>query len=186
MNNFTFYSPTEFVFGRETENKVGELCKRHGASRIMIVYGGGSVVRSGLLKKVEASLAEQGIAFCQLPGVQPNPVDTKVYEGLELAKHFHPDFLLPVGGGSTIDTAKAIAVGHYYEGDFWDFYIGKAKPTRALPVGVVHHHPCSRQRRLRQHCHHQYPHACEEWSAHAHASASQICHHESGAHDDSS
>ena len=137
MNNFTFYSPTEFVFGRETENKVGELCKRYGASRVMIVYGGGSVVRSGLLKKVEASLAEQGIAFCQLSGVQPNPVDTKVYEGLELAKHFHPDFLLPVGGGSTIDTAKAIAVGHYYEGDFWDFYIGKAKPTRALPVGVV-------------------------------------------------
>lgn len=137
MNNFTFYSPTEFVFGRNTEKQTGELCQKYGATRVMIVYGGGSVVRSGLLARVEDALKAAGIEFCELSGVQANPIDTKVYEGLELAKQFQPDFLLPVGGGSTIDTAKAIAVGYYYEGDFWDFYIGKAKPTKALPVGVV-------------------------------------------------
>ena len=137
MNNFTFYSPTEFVFGKGTENQVGELCTRYGAKRVMIVYGGGSVVRSGLLDRVKAALNAVGIESCELSGVQPNPIDTKVREGLALAKDFQPDFLLPVGGGSVIDTAKAIAVGYYYEGDFWDFYIGKAKPQKALPLGVV-------------------------------------------------
>ncbi|MBQ0074543.1 MAG: iron-containing alcohol dehydrogenase [Prevotella sp.] len=137
MNNFTFYSPTEFVFGKETEKQVGELCQRYGATRVMIVYGGGSVVRSGLLDRVKTSLADKGIAICEFSGVQPNPIDTKVYEGLEVAKAFKPDFMLPVGGGSVIDTAKAIAVGYHYDGDFWDFYIGKAKPTAAIPVGVV-------------------------------------------------
>lgn len=137
MNNFIFYSPTEFVFGKQTETKVGELCSRYGAKRVMIVYGGGSVVRSGLLSKVEESLKSEGIEYCKLSCVHPNPIDTKVYEGIELAKTFNPDFMLPVGGGSTIDTAKAIAVGYYYGGDFWDFYIGKAKPTQALPIGVV-------------------------------------------------
>lgn len=137
MNNFTFYSPTEFVFGRDTENQTGELCKRYGATRVLIIYGGGSVVRSGLLDKVKASLNNSGIEFAELGGVKPNPIDTKVYEGIEQAREFKPDFLLPVGGGSTIDTAKAIAVGYYYEGDFWDFYCGKAKAEKALPVGVV-------------------------------------------------
>lgn len=137
MNNFVFYSPTEFVFGRQTEAQVGELCKRYGATRVMIVYGGGSVVRSGLLDRVKSSLTAQGLEICELPGVKPNPIDTKVREGLALAAEFKPDFLLPVGGGSVIDTAKAIAVGYHYEGDFWDFYCGKAKPQQALPVGVV-------------------------------------------------
>ncbi len=137
MNNFTFYSPTEFVFGKQTEQKVGELCVRYGAKRVMVVYGGGSVVRSGLLDKVKSSLEEAGVAMCELSGVQPNPIDTKVREGIALARQFAPDFLLPVGGGSVIDTAKAIAVGYGYDGDFWDFYIGKAKPVEALPVGVV-------------------------------------------------
>lgn len=137
MNNFTFYSPTEFVFGKGTEQNVGELCAKYGAKRVMIVYGGGSVVRSGLLDKVKESLSGMGLEFCELGGVQPNPIDTKVREGLEMSKAFRPDFLLAVGGGSTIDTAKAIAVGYYCEGDFWDMYIGKAKPSKALPVGVV-------------------------------------------------
>lgn len=137
MNNFTFYSPTEFVLGKGVENQVGELCARYGAKRVMIVYGGGSVVRSGLLERVKSALAAVNMESCELSGVQPNPIDTKVREGLVLAKDFQPDFLLPVGGGSVIDTAKAIAVGYYYEGDFWDFYIGKAKPTKALPLGVV-------------------------------------------------
>ena len=137
MNGFTFYSPTEFVFGKGVEEQVGGLCKAYGANRVMIVYGGGSAVRSGLLDKVKCSLAAEGMEMCELSGVQPNPIDTKVREGLDLASEFKPDFLLPVGGGSVIDTAKAIAVGYYYDGDFWDFYIGKAKPQKALPVGVV-------------------------------------------------
>lgn len=137
MNNFTFYSPTEFVFGRATQKQTGELCRRYGATRVMIVYGGGSVVRSGLLDEVKASLSEAGIEYCELGGVKPNPVDTKVREGIEMARSFRPDFMLPVGGGSVIDTAKSIAVGYFYEGDFWDFYAGVAKPVKALPVGVV-------------------------------------------------
>lgn len=137
MNNFTFYCPTEFVFGRDTEKQVGALCQKQGAQRVMIVYGGGSVIRSGLLDRVKASLKETGITCCEMGGVQPNPIDTKVYEGLALAHEFEPDLMLPIGGGSVIDTAKAIAVGYYYEGDFWDFYIRKASATKALPIGVV-------------------------------------------------
>ena len=137
MNNFVFYSPTEFVFGKATEMQVGALARKHGARKVMIVYGGGSVVRSGLLERVKQSLQEAGIEYCLMGGVQPNPVDTKVYEGIEFCRREQADMLLPVGGGSVIDTAKAIAAGVLYEGDFWDFYIGKAKVTKALKVAVV-------------------------------------------------
>ena len=137
MNNFVFYSPTEFVFGKATEMQVGALAWKHGARKVMIVYGGGSVVRSGLLDRVKQSLQEAGIEYCLMGGVQPNPVDTKVYEGIEFCRREQADMLLPVGGGSVIDTAKAIAAGVLYEGDFWDFYIGKAKVTKALKVAVV-------------------------------------------------
>ena len=137
MNNFVFYSPTEFVFGKATEMQVGALARKHGARKVMIVYGGGSVVRSGLLDRVKQSLQEAGIEYCLMGGVQPNPGDTKVYEGSEFCRREQADMLLPVGGGSVIDTAKAIAAGVLYEGDFWDFYIGKAKVTKALKVAVV-------------------------------------------------
>ena len=137
MNNFVFYSPTEFVFGKATEMQVGARARKHGARKVMIVYGGGSVVRSGLLDRVKQSLQEAGIEYCLMGGVQPNPVDTKVYEGIEFCRREQADMLLPVGGGSVIDTAKAIAAGVLYEGDFWDFYIGKAKVTKALKVAVV-------------------------------------------------
>ena len=137
MNNFNFYSPTKFVFGRDTERQAGELVKAFGGSRVMIVYGGGSVVRSGLLQRVEESLAKEGIAFVELGGVQPNPTDVKVYEGIELGRREGIDFLLPVGGGSAIDTAKAIAVGIPYDGDFWDFYVRKNWFTKAIPVATV-------------------------------------------------
>ena len=137
MNNFVFYSPTEFVFGKATEMQVGALARKHGARKVMIVYGGGSVVRSGLLDRVKQSLQEAGIEYCLMSGVQPNPVDTKVYEGIEFCRREQADMLLPAGGGSVIDTAKAIAAGVLYEGDFWDFYIGKAKVTKALKVAVV-------------------------------------------------
>lgn len=103
----------------------------------MIVYGGGSVVRSGLLDKVKKYLDEAGIAHVELGGIQPNPTDPKVYEGIELGRREGIDFLLPVGGGSVIDTAKAIALGIPYEGDFWDFYINKVIPEKAIPLGVV-------------------------------------------------
>lgn len=137
MNNFTFYSPTEFVFGRETESRTAELVKKYGGSKVLIVYGGGSVIRSGLLARVESVLSDAGIVYVKLGGIQPNPTDPKVYEGIELGRRERIDFILPVGGGSVIDTAKAIAVGIPYEGDFWDFFIGRAVPEKAVRIGVV-------------------------------------------------
>ena len=137
MNNFTFYSPTEFVFGKGTEMQTGELVRKYGASKVLIVYGGGSVVRSGLLECVRQTLAQTGIPCIELGGVQPNPIDTKVYEGIDLCRREGVDFVLAVGGGSVIDTAKAIAAGVPYEGDFWDFYIQKATVSSALKVAVV-------------------------------------------------
>ena len=117
--------------------QVGALAGKYGARKVMIVYGGGSVLRSGLLDRVKQSLQKAGIRYCEMGGVQPNPVDTKVYEGIEICRREQADLLLPVGGGSVIDTAKAIAAGVPYEGDFWDFFIGKAKVTEALKVAVV-------------------------------------------------
>ena len=136
MNNFTFYSPTYFVFGKDEENNAGKYVKRFGGSKVLLHYGGGSVVRSGLLERVKNSLQEQGIASVELGGVKPNPRSGLVYEGIELCRKENVDFVLAVGGGSTIDSAKAIAAGTVYEGDFWDFYMGKPV-TKALPVGTI-------------------------------------------------
>ena len=136
MNNFTFFSPTYFVFGKDEENNAGKYVKRFGGSKVLIHYGGGSVVRSGLLERVKNSLQEQGIASVELGGVKPNPRSGLVYEGIELCREENVDFVLAVGGGSTIDSAKAIAAGTVYEGDFWDFYMGKPV-TKALPVGTI-------------------------------------------------
>lgn len=137
MNNFVFFPATKYVFGRGVENKVAEELKSFGMKKPLIVYGKGSVVRSGLLDRVKKSLEEAGIPYAELGDVQPNPVDAKVYEGIELAKKEGIDSVLAVGGGSSIDTAKAIAAAMPYDGDFWDFYCGKAKVKKALPVGVV-------------------------------------------------
>lgn len=137
MENFVFYSPTEFVFGRDTQSQTGELVKRYGGCRVLVVYGGGSVVRSGLLDTVKASLDAEGITYCELSGIRPNPTDDRVYEGIEIARKEGVDFILAVGGGSVIDTAKGIAIGVPYDGDFWDFYSKKGVPTASLPVGVV-------------------------------------------------
>ena len=136
MNNFTFFSPTYFVFGKDEENNAGKYVKRFGGSKVLIHYGGGSVVRSGLLERVKNSLQEQGIASVELGGVKPNPRSGLVYEGSELCRKENVAFVLAVGGGSTIDSAKAIAAGTVYEGDFWDFYMGKPV-TKALPVGTI-------------------------------------------------
>ncbi len=136
MQNFTFYSPTYFMFGKETENRAGELVKRFGGSRVLIHYGGGSAVRSGLLDRVKKSLEAEGIGYVELGGVKPNPRSGLVYEGIELCRKENIDFILAVGGGSTIDSSKAIAAGTVYDGDFWDFYSGK-RVEKALPVGTI-------------------------------------------------
>ncbi len=136
MNNFTFYSPTYFVFGKGEENNTGKYVKRFGGSKVLIHYGGGSVVRSGLLDRVKASLSNEGISFVELGGVMPNPRSGLVYQGIQLCRKENVDFVLAVGGGSTIDSAKAIAGGAVYDGDFWDFHMGKPV-TKALPIGTV-------------------------------------------------
>ena len=136
MDNFTFYSPTYFSFGKDTESQAGELVEKFGGSKVLIHYGGGSVVRSGLLDRVKNSLSASGIAYVELSGVQPNPRSGLVYEGIELCRKENVDFILAVGGGSTIDSSKAIAAGTLYDGDFWDLYDG-TPITAALPVGTV-------------------------------------------------
>ncbi len=136
MENFNFYSPTEFVFGKGRENECGEYVKKFGGTKVLIHYGGKSAVKSGLLDRVKASLEKSGVPFCELGGVQPNPRDSLVYKGIELARTEGVDFILAVGGGSVIDSSKAIAMGVPYDGDFWDFYSGKS-PEKALPVGTV-------------------------------------------------
>jgi len=137
MLDFNFYSPTEFVFGKGRESECGALVKKYGGSRVLIHYGGGSAVKSGLIDRVKASLAGSGVTFFELGGVQPNPRDTLVYKGIELCRNEGIDFILAVGGGSTIDSSKAIAVGAVYDGDFWDHYCGKATIEKALPIGTV-------------------------------------------------
>ena len=136
MENFHFWSPTYFAFGRDSENEVGSLAVRFGASRVLIHYGGGSVLRSGLLDRVRDSLRAAGLPYVELGGVQPNPRSGLVYRGIELCRSEGVDFILAVGGGSTIDSAKAIAAGAVYDGDFWDFYSGK-RIEAALPIGTV-------------------------------------------------
>ena len=136
MNNFNFYSPTLFVFGKERENEAGKLVKRFGGTKVLIHFGGGSVVKSGLLDRVKQSLTAEDISFVELGGVMPNPRSGLVYTGIEICKREKIDFVLAVGGGSVIDSSKAIALGALYDGDFWDFYQGKAM-TKALPVATI-------------------------------------------------
>ena len=137
MNHFTFYSPTLFAFGEGEEHTTGALVRRFGGSKVLLVYGGGSVKSNGAYDAVTASLRESGLPYCELSGVQANPRSGKVYEGIALARQEQADFLLALGGGSVIDTAKAIGFGAGYDGDFWDFFTGKAPLTSTLPVGAV-------------------------------------------------
>ena len=136
VDHFTFYSPTYFVFGKDSENETGKYVRRFGGSKVLIHYGGGSVVRSGLLDRVKKSLEAENIAYIELGGVKPNPRSGLVYEGIELCRREKVDFVLAVGGGSAIDSAKAIAAGAVYEGDFWEFYQGKPV-EKALPIATV-------------------------------------------------
>lgn len=137
MDNFTFYSPTYFDFGRGAESHVAELVHRFGGTKVLFHYGGGSIKKSGLYDRVADCLKKEGIAFVELGGVKPNPRSGLVQEGIQLCKSEKVDFILAVGGGSVIDSAKAIAAGSVYDGNFLDFYRGKAVIEKALPVGTV-------------------------------------------------
>ena len=137
IKDFNFYAPTRVVFGRESEKKIGELVAACGAKKVLIHYGGGSAQRSGLLDVVRERLRDAGIAFCELGGVVPNPLLSKVREGIDVCRRESVDFILAVGGGSVIDSSKAIGYGVPYDGDVWDFWAGKAVPKQCLPIGVV-------------------------------------------------
>lgn len=137
MENFTYCTPTKYVFGRDAESHAAEELKNINVGRVLVVYGGGSVIRSGLLARVISVLDNAGIFHRELGGIQPNPTDPKVREGIGMCRHDKIEGLLAVGGGSVIDTAKAIAAGVPYDGDFWDFWAGKSVITEALPVGVI-------------------------------------------------
>lgn len=142
MNNFEFYSPTRFVFGKGAEQKTGSLVKANGGRKVLLHFGGGSVIKNGIYAKVVASLEEAGVEYIPLGGVKPNPRSGLVREGIEICRSEGIDFILAVGGGSVIDSAKAIAFGTLYAGDFADKYAGKevkCQPVidKALPIGTV-------------------------------------------------
>ena len=137
MVNFEYYTPTKVVFGKGTQNRVGELAKAYGATKVLVHYGSGSVVRSGLLEQVLKSLDEAGVGHVELGGVVPNPRLSKVYEGIELCKKEGVDFLLGVGGGSVIDSCKAIGYGLCYDGDVWDIISQQVVPTACAPIASV-------------------------------------------------
>lgn len=137
MKNFNYYAPTQVAFGRNTENQVAELVKKYGGSKVLVHYGGQSAIRSGLLAKVEQILTEAGIAYVKLGGVKPNPRLSLVRKGIELCKEENVDFLLAVGGGSVIDSCKAISSGRFYQGDVWTLYEHKDHATQYLPIGCI-------------------------------------------------
>lgn len=138
MREFQYYMKTEIVFGADTWKKVPELVKKHGGSKVLIVYGGGSCVRSGLLDKVTGALQEAEVCYDTFGGVKPNPTLDHARLGVKKAREFGADLILAIGGGSSIDTAKAIAHGTANpDTDIWQFWSGKEKVTKTLPVGVV-------------------------------------------------
>ena len=136
MENFNFFNPTEIIFGKDRENEVGGAVLKYG-KKVLLHYGGGSIKKSGLYDRVIRSLNEHGVSFVELPGVQPNPRLSLVRRGIELCKKENIDFILAVGGGSVIDSAKAIGVGAADEGDVKDFYLRKRTPQRSLPVATI-------------------------------------------------
>nr|WP_122013078.1 iron-containing alcohol dehydrogenase [Maliibacterium massiliense] len=137
MQDFVFHVPTKFIFGRNTEGQAGAEIRAFGGKTVLLHYGGGSIKKSGLYERVVASLKEAGLSFVELAGVKPNPRLSLVREGIDLCRRAQVDFILAVGGGSVIDSAKAIAMGVPYEGDVWDFFTTGKKPARALKLGVV-------------------------------------------------
>ena len=137
MQNFNFYAPTQVVFGRNTENQVAELVRKYGGTKVLLHYGGQSAIKSGLLGKVKQLLTEAGIKYTELGGVVPNPRLSLVRKGIEVCKSEDIDFLLAVGGGSVIDSCKAISSGRFFDGDVWDLYLHKCHATKYLPIGCI-------------------------------------------------
>ncbi len=137
MLNFEYYTPTKVVFGKDTEKQAGELVKAFGGTKVLVHFGGQSAKKSGLLDRICNSLEEAGLSYVTLGGVVPNPHLSKVYEGIELCKKEGVDFILAVGGGSVIDSGKAIGYGVANEGDVWDFYAKKRTAKACLPIGAV-------------------------------------------------
>ena len=137
MFDFKYYTPTKVLFGKNTEEKVADLIKEFGGKKVLIHYGGGSVIRSGLMQRVTDQLDKAGIPYVMLGGAVPNPHLSLVYEGIELCKKEGIDFLLAVGGGSAIDSAKAIGYGVMNDGDVWDFYDYKRTVKACMPLGVI-------------------------------------------------
>ena len=137
MEKFQYYTPTKIIFGRGAEEQTGQLAVEQGCKKVLVHYGGGSVVRSGLLERIYRSLDAAGISYVSLGGVVPNPRLSLVYEGIRLARKEQVDFILAVGGGSVIDSAKAIGYGVANEGDVWDFYEKRRTAKACLPIGVV-------------------------------------------------
>lgn len=137
MEDFSYRLPTHFVFGHGSERETGRLVAHYSGTKVLVLFGGGSVERSGLLAHVLDSLDRALLDHVELKGVKPNPLLSTVYEGISLVRDERVDFILALGGGSVIDTAKAIAAGARYPGDVWDFYGGDRTPDRALPIGCV-------------------------------------------------
>ena len=137
MKDFNYYAPTEVVFGKESEEQVARLVKKYGGTKVLVHYGGQSAIRSGLLPKICELLQKDGIDYVKLGGVVPNPRLSLAQKGIELCRKEGIDFILAVGGGSVIDSSKCIAYGVPYEGNVWDFYLGKAKATAMLPLAAV-------------------------------------------------
>ena len=138
MKNFMQYAPTEIVFGKDAEKEAGRLAKKWGGDKVLIVYGGGSVKKSGILDRVKAELADAGVSFQELGGVKPNPRLGLVREGVKMAVDLGAHLILAVGGGSVIDTAKAVAIGAADPSvDVWSYWAGERQVQAALPVGVI-------------------------------------------------
>ena len=136
MLNFDFYSPTRILFGKDTHKNIGTLLKPH-AKKILLHYGGGSIKKTGLYDSVTSSLKENGIEYVELSGVQPNPRISLAYEGIEICKKENVELILAVGGGSSIDSSKTIAMGVCNKDDIWDIIINRKPIERALPVAAI-------------------------------------------------
>lgn len=139
MLNFSYYAPTYYEFGRNSEEKVSNLIQMFGGTKVLIHYGSGSVIRSGLLLRIKKYLSNFGISYVELGGVKQNPESDLVYDGIDLCVKENVNFILAIGGGSVIDSAKAIASGVMYDGDFWDFFKDNNRVVveKSLPVGVI-------------------------------------------------
>ncbi|QUH18541.1 iron-containing alcohol dehydrogenase [Alkaliphilus sp. B6464] len=138
MKNFVYQNPTKIIFGQGTINQIGKEIKNHGINKVLIIYGGGSILKNGVYEEVTKSLKEHDVGYVEVSGVQPNPVLGKVQEAINKAKEEKVEGLLAIGGGSVYDTTKAVAIGCHYDGSVWDFYEGTAKPKSAMPFfGVL-------------------------------------------------